>query len=252
MKPGMERKYLSIPYGPCMTLICHLSANLSASGVISNLWAKNFMLIIELTAGRVWLDCPHNLILYNCLTGLLLLSCPGMRASLKKNIQYELETNRLRLRRLVLEDAPFILALLNEPSFLQNIGDKNVRTLEEAQDYLVTGPIRSYVRYGFGLYAVVQKETHAVMGICGLIKREEMDDIDIGFAFLPWFWGKGYAVESASAIMIKAREELGLNQIVAVTIPDNHRSIRVLEKIGLRFEKMIRLSEEGEALRLYA
>jgi RimJ/RimL family protein N-acetyltransferase len=90
------------------------------------------------------------------------------------------------------------------------------------------------------------------MGICGLVKREGLEDTDLGFAFLPPFWGKGYAVEAASAVMTEAREEIGLRKVVAITVPENHRSIRVLEKVGLRFQKMIRLSEEGAALRLYS
>ena len=166
--------------------------------------------------------------------------------------RYLLETNRLRLRRLTLEDARFVLALLNEPSFLQNIGDKQVRSLEDARSYLIQGPIASYRRYGFGLYAVERKDSRVVMGMCGLVKREELEDTDLGFAFLPFYWGKGYAVEAASAVMTQAREEIGLPKVMAITIPDNHRSIRVLEKVGLRYQKMIRLSEKGAALRLYS
>ncbi len=166
--------------------------------------------------------------------------------------QYVLETNRLRLRRLTLNDARFILALLNEPSFLQNIGDKRVRSIEDARSYLINGPIASYRRYGYGLYAVERKDSQVVMGICGLVRRDGLEETDLGFAFLPFFWGRGYAVEAASAIMTQAREEIGLRHVVAITVPENHRSIRVLEKVGLRFQKMIRLSEEGEALRLYS
>ena len=165
---------------------------------------------------------------------------------------YILETNRLRLRRLTLDDARFVLALLNEPSFLQNIGDKQVRSLDDARSYLTHGPITSYRRYGFGLYAVERKDSRSVMGMCGLVKRDELDDTDLGFAFLPFYWGRGYAVEAASAVMTQAREEIGLPKVMAITIPDNHRSIRVLEKVGLRYQKMIRLSEKGAALRLYS
>jgi ribosomal-protein-alanine N-acetyltransferase len=153
---------------------------------------------------------------------------------------------------MTLNDARFVLALLNEPSFLQNIGDKKVRSLDDARSYLIQGPISSYRRYGFGLYAVERKDSQSVMGICGLVKREGLEDTDLGFAFLPPFWGKGYAVEAASAVMTEAREEIGLRKVVAITVPENHRSIRVLEKVGLRFQKMIRLSEEGAALRLYS
>lgn len=163
-----------------------------------------------------------------------------------------LETERLILRRLALDDAPFILALLNEPSFIQNIGDKGVRTLDDARAYLSNGPLASYERYGFGLSAVESRETGEVMGICGLIKRDSLDDVDLGFAFLPAYWGQGYAVEAAAAVKRYGRERFGLQRIVAITIPSNHGSIRVLEKVGFRFEKMVRLTEDGEELRLYS
>lgn len=163
-----------------------------------------------------------------------------------------LETDRLVLRRLALDDAPFILALLNEPSFIQNIGDKGVRTLDDARAYLSNGPLASYERYGFGLFAVESRETGEVMGICGLIKRDSLDDVDLGFAFLPAYWGQGYAVEAAAAVKRYGRERFGLRRIVAITIPSNRGSMRVLEKVGFRFEKMVRLTEDGEELRLYS
>ncbi|HKQ75004.1 MAG TPA: GNAT family N-acetyltransferase [Blastocatellia bacterium] len=163
-----------------------------------------------------------------------------------------LETDRLNLRRLSIDDAEFILQLLNEPSFLRFIGDKGVRTLDDARDYILNGPIAMYNRLGFGLYLTELKDGGDAIGICGLIKRDGLEDVDIGFAFLPKFWGAGYAHESASAVMAYGKNAFGLNRIVAVTAPDNHSSIRVLEKLGFRFEKMIRLSADATEIRLFA
>jgi ribosomal-protein-alanine N-acetyltransferase len=157
-----------------------------------------------------------------------------------------LETERLALRNLTAADAEFILELLNEPSFIKNIGDKGVRTNADAVRYIQNGPVASYERFGFGLYLVELKGSGVPIGICGLLKRESLPDVDVGFAFLPKFWLKGYAVESTSAVMHHGRNVLGIGRIVAITAPDNHGSIRVLEKIGLKFERMMRLSE-GEA-----
>ncbi len=161
------------------------------------------------------------------------------------------ETERLSLRLLELDDAAFILQLLNEPSFLKNIGDKGVRTIAEANEYIAQGPQASYTKNGFGLYLVALQETLTPIGICGLIKRDGLDDPDIGYAFLPRFWAKGYAIEAASAVMMYARETLGIQRIVAITAPDNHASIRVLNKLGLQFEKMILLPGANTESRLF-
>ncbi|HSE36696.1 MAG TPA: GNAT family N-acetyltransferase [Blastocatellia bacterium] len=163
-----------------------------------------------------------------------------------------LETQRLILRRLSDDDAEFILQLVNEPSFKKNIGDKGVRSIADALQYIETGPVASYDRFGFGLYLVVLKETGASIGICGLIKRESLEDVDVGYAFLPSFWSKGYAVEAASAVVSYGKQVFGLSRIIAITTPDNAGSIKVLEKLGLRFERMIRLSEDEPELKLFA
>lgn len=163
-----------------------------------------------------------------------------------------LETERLLLRKISTDDAEFMLQLLNEPSFIQNIGDRGVRTLEDANAYIVNGPAASYSRNGFGLYLVLLKETNEPIGICGLVKRVGLDDVDIGYAFLPKFWSKGFAFESARAVKDYAKNVVGLRRIVAITDPANAGSIRVVEKLGLRFERMIRLSEDDIELRLYA
>ncbi|MBO0725602.1 MAG: GNAT family N-acetyltransferase [Blastocatellia bacterium] len=163
-----------------------------------------------------------------------------------------IETDRLNLRWLSTDDAEFIIELLNDPSFLRFIGDKGVRTLDDARDYILNGPVDMYNRLGFGLYLTELKESGAPIGICGLIKRDSLEDVDIGFAFLPRFWAKGYAYESAAAVMAYGKSALGLNRIVAVTKPDNHGSIKVLEKLGFRFERMARLSEDDPEIRLFA
>jgi RimJ/RimL family protein N-acetyltransferase len=162
-----------------------------------------------------------------------------------------LETERLVIRKLATDDAQFILGLLNQPSFLRYIGDKGVRNSEDAVRYLQTGPLASYEQFGFGLYLVELKETSVAIGMCGLLKRDSLPDVDIGFAFLPEFWSQGYAFESAAAVMTYGREVLGLRRIVAITSLDNEASIRLLEKIGLRFEGMIKLAEGQSEVRLF-
>jgi ribosomal-protein-alanine N-acetyltransferase len=162
-----------------------------------------------------------------------------------------LETDRLALRQLTAADAEFILVLLNEPSFIKNIGDKGVRTNADAVRYIQNGPVASYERFGFGLYLVELKGSSVPIGICGLLKRESLQDVDVGFAFLPKFWLKGYAVESASAVMDHVRNVLGIGRIVAITAPENYGSIKVLEKIGLKYERMMRLSEGESEVKLF-
>lgn len=163
-----------------------------------------------------------------------------------------IETERLTLCKLSTADAGFILDLLNQPSFIRYIGDRGVRTLEDAERYILNGPVASYERYGFGLYLTQLKESHIPIGMCGLIKRDTLEDVDIGFAFLPQFWLKGYAFESASAVLSYARNTLGIKKILGIATPDNTGSIRVLEKIGLKFEKMVKLSEDAVELKLFA
>lgn len=163
-----------------------------------------------------------------------------------------LQTDRLSLRRLSMADADFILQLLNEPSFIQNIGDRGVRSLDDARAYITNGPIASYQKHGFGLWMVEAKQSGARVGICGLLKRDVLDDVDIGYALLPEFWSKGYALESATAVLSFAREKLGVKRVVAVVNPDNQSSIRLLEKIGFAFEQMVRLSPEAEEIKLFA
>jgi len=163
-----------------------------------------------------------------------------------------LETQRLILQRVTVDDAGVILALLNEPSFIRNIGDRGVRTLEDAHDYIINRLIASYKNFGFGMYLVVMKDSGSPVGLCGLIRRDGLDDVDIGYAFLQQFWSNGYATESALAVKKYAQNIIGLKRLVAITDPANRSSIRVLEKIGLEFEKMVKLSEDDIELKLYA
>lgn len=152
-----------------------------------------------------------------------------------------LETTRLRLRRLTPYDAPFILALLNDPLFVRFVGDKGVRDLEGAEKYIRQGPMASYAQHGFGLFHVALKDGGASIGMCGLLKREVLEDVDIGFAYLPQFGGQGYATEAALGTMQYGQTVLGLKRIVAITAPDNEASQNVLRKIGLHHARTIKL-----------
>lgn len=163
-----------------------------------------------------------------------------------------METPRLVLRQLCADDAAFILELLNDPTWLRFIGDRGVKTLDAARAYIQNGPVASYGKHGFGLWLVQAKADGVPVGICGLIKRETFDDVDVGFAFLQRFQGLGFGGESATATLVHGRDRLGLKRIVAVTQSDNTGSIRVLEKLGLRYEKMVQLSPTAPAIQLFA
>lgn len=162
-----------------------------------------------------------------------------------------LETERLVLRWVTTDDAPFILELLNEPSFLQFIGDKGVRNLDDARNYILTGPVASYQRFGFGLYLVLLKPEATPIGMCGLLKRDTLPDVDVGYAFRPAFWSRGFAYESAHAVLAHGREAFGLERIVAITSPDNDASRALLEKLGLQFEGTVSLTA-GQDTHLFA
>lgn len=144
-----------------------------------------------------------------------------------------IETERLNLRRLQPSDAAFVLELVNEPSWLRFIGDRNVHDLTDAAAYIQKGPLESYEKNGFGLYLVETREGGESAGMCGLIRRDSLPHADIGFAFLPRFWGKGFANEAAAAVIAYGKESLGLDPILAIVNPDNERSIALLRKIGL-------------------
>ena len=159
-------------------------------------------------------------------------------------------TERLVLRQVNINDADFILDLLNSKGWLQFIGDRNVRSLPDAEKYIADRIIKSYIDHGLGLYLVELKTSGTAIGLCGLIKRDTLDDIDIGFAFLPEYNGFGYAFEAAISTLQFAFESLEINRLVAITTPDNINSIKLLEKIGMQFEKKI-LFEEKEELFLF-
>lgn len=163
-----------------------------------------------------------------------------------------LETDRLALRRLVPADAPFVLELVNDPDWLRYIGDRGVRTLQQAVDYIEGGPAQMYARYGFGLYLVELKRSGEPIGMCGLLKREFLPDADIGFAFLPRYRGAGYAFEAAAGVLRYAAAELGLGRVAAIATQDNERSARLLEKLGLRYEGLVAYPDEAVELRLFA
>lgn len=163
-----------------------------------------------------------------------------------------IETERLILRPLTEGDAGFIFKLVNDPSFIQNIGDRNVRTLEDAKRYITNGPVTSYARNGFGLYLVELKDTGEPIGMCGLIRRSILNDVDIGYAYLPRYWSKGYAIEAALAMKQYAQDVIGLKRMVAVVDPQNTGSIRLLEKLGMTFDRMVKLAEDDIELKLFS
>jgi len=152
-----------------------------------------------------------------------------------------IETERLVIRYLGDGDEAFLVELLNQPSFIRNIGDRQVRTLEDAAEYVRKGPAASYERFGFGLFHVATKEPLTPIGICGLLKRDSLEDVDLGFAYLERFWGCGYALEAANAVMEFGWKTVGLKRIVAITAPHNEASMRLLRKLGMKFEGTIQL-----------
>jgi len=168
------------------------------------------------------------------------------------------ETTRLRLRELTEDDAAFILELVNEPGWLRFIGDRNVHSLEDARGYIARGPVASYAKRGFGLWAVELRARPGEggsgerLGICGLIRRESLPQADLGFAFLARHRGHGYAREAAAAAVALAREPYGLTRLLAITDPDNTASRAVLEHVGFTFEREFTWSENGKQQALYA
>ena len=161
-----------------------------------------------------------------------------------------LETARLALREFDAHDAEFVLRLVNEPSFLRYIGDRGVRTLDDARKYIADGPVAGYARDGHGLMRVERKSDGVPLGMCGLLKRDALPEPDIGFSFFPEYWSQGYALEAASVVMRHARETLAIGRILAITTRDNASSMRLLDKLGFRFERMVALGTEE--LRLFA
>jgi RimJ/RimL family protein N-acetyltransferase len=163
-----------------------------------------------------------------------------------------LATARLSLREMEERDAEFLVQLLNEPSFIANIGDRGVRTHADALAYMVKGPLASYARNGYGLFIVERLEDGVPIGMCGLVRRDGLEDTDIGFALRPEFWSQGFAIEAATGVRDWALGKVGLTRLVAIVMPGNLPSIKVLERLAFRFEGLIRLTEDGDELKLYA
>jgi len=163
-----------------------------------------------------------------------------------------LETERLLLRPLTLDDSDFILELLNTEGWIKYIGDRNIKTNEQARNYLENGPLKSYQTNGFGLSLVQLKTSNKSIGMCGLIKRDYLDHVDIGFAFLPDYTGMGYAYEVAKRTIQYAINELQKENILAITIPENSSSIKLLEKIGFKYDKNFITEDTREELSLYS
>jgi [ribosomal protein S5]-alanine N-acetyltransferase len=163
-----------------------------------------------------------------------------------------LDTERLRLRPFTLTDAPYVLAQLNQPSFLEQIGDRGVRSLEQAEAWVRSGPWPSYAAHGHGLLAVEERPGGEVIGMCGLLRREALPEPDLGYAFLPGAWGRGYATEAGRAVLDHARHVLGLARILAIVSPGNGASIRVLEKLGFRRDGSLRLPGEAADVARFA
>ncbi|WP_435135270.1 GNAT family N-acetyltransferase [Formosa sp. A9] len=162
-------------------------------------------------------------------------------------------TDRLELAELNINDAPFMLKLMNTPHWLKFIGDRQINSVEDAKLNIQNNHITSYKTNGFGFYKVLLKEEdYKPIGCCGLIKRKELDGVDIGFAFLPEYEGRGFGYESASAILKIAHSKFKLNSILAITLPTNKNSIKLLEKLGLTYQKTVIPFEDGIELLLFA
>lgn len=163
-----------------------------------------------------------------------------------------LRTARLNIRPMGPEDADFLLELLNDPDFIRHIGDKGVRTTDDARRYVQGGPVASYGRNGFGLCRVELKDGGDSIGICGLLRREGLEDPDVGFALLPRYRSQGYAFEAASAAIADGRDRLSLRRLLAITSPDNAASIRLLHRLGFSFERVVRLLEAEPEVKVFA
>lgn len=158
------------------------------------------------------------------------------------------ETERLNVREFNENDKEFIFTLLNSPGWLKFIGDRNIKTLEDARLYIVNSPMFSYHKFGFGPYLVELKGSAIPIGMCSLIKRDTLDDVDIGFAFLSEYSGKAYAFEASKALLDYAKKDLNLKKLVAITNQDNIASINLLKKLGFKSEGAIKIQGEEEEL----
>jgi RimJ/RimL family protein N-acetyltransferase len=167
-------------------------------------------------------------------------------------MKFLLETDRLSINEFTLADVEFIIQLLNSPGWIKYIGDRGVKTTEDAINYLKSGPLKSYSQHGFGLYRVELKNENKPIGMCGLLKREALEFPDLGFAFLEEYEGAGYAMESASAILSFARQHLNISTLLAITLPDNAKSVRLLMSLGFEFVRNIIMPPDEKMLQLYS
>ena len=164
---------------------------------------------------------------------------------------FGIETARLRLRELTLSDAPLMLAVWNDPAFIRFVGDRGIRTIEDAQEAMTAGALKLYKDFGYGPYGVVLKGEGTPIGICGLFRREEFNEPDIGFAILPRYCGNGYAYEASRAVLEYARDELGILDLAAIVSPENEASVSLIRKLGLQFERMHRMAGDNEDVAIY-
>jgi RimJ/RimL family protein N-acetyltransferase len=164
----------------------------------------------------------------------------------------ELLTDRLQLRWMTADDAAFCLSMWNDPDFIRHVGDRGIRTLEQAAEAMQSGMLKLYRDVGYGPYLLARKEGGPPLGLCGLFKRENLDHPDIGYALLPEYCGSGYAFEAAAAVMQHAREKMKLPCLKAIVSPGHSRSIRLLEKLGMHPERPVRMPGEDEDVLLYS
>ena len=162
-----------------------------------------------------------------------------------------LETERLQLRWLTLEDADLMLEIWNDPAFMRHVGDRGIRTIDEARAAMAEGALQLYEKYGYGPYRMAVRDDDTAIGICGLFRRDNLDEPDIGYAVLPEYCGKGYGYEASCAVMDYAQSHLALERLIAIISPGNEASIGLIRKLGLRFERMHRMHEEDDEVCIY-
>lgn len=163
-----------------------------------------------------------------------------------------LETERLILRELDIQDAQFMFQLLNSHGWIKYIGDRNIKSKEDAKEYIQKGPLVSYAANRFGLYAIELKESKLAIGVCGLLKREYLEFVDIGFALLPEYEAKGYAYEAVHACLCYSKSQLNISRFAAITLPTNNRSIQLLLRLGFTFNNNFIFESTNEELQLYS
>lgn len=165
--------------------------------------------------------------------------------------EFIITADRLSLRRLALSDVEFVIELVNDPDWLRNIGDKQVHCVADAERYLTNGPMALYAKHGVGLWAVVLQGASEPMGMCGLVKRDALEDFDLGFAFLPAYRGQGFALEAARGVLGFVRDELKLKRLAAIVNPDNTSSVKLLEKLGFERTGEMRMPGEAKSVDLF-